>query len=170
MLPWKKKFTKYWSTVPLLYALGVIIDPRVKLSGLETLLEYLGNILSIDYSTQITDIRTKLFEVFSIYECRYGGVDSQPSAEPNTLPNQTSWNILKRQKKVGSSSSSSSRAGATSGAELKSYIEAQFDDKFEREKGFDMLVWWKTYDYKYLVLSHLARDVLVIPVSIVSSE
>ncbi|KAK2639824.1 hypothetical protein Ddye_027619, partial [Dipteronia dyeriana] len=29
---------------------------------------------------------------------------------------------------------------------------------------------WKTYTYRYPVLSHLARDVLVIPVSTVSSE
>ena len=33
-----------------------------------------------------------------------------------------------------------------------------------------MLLWWKTYSYKYPVLSHLARDILVIPVSTVSSE
>ena len=45
------KFKKYWSTIPLLYALGVIIDPRVKLSGFEALIKYLGEILSIDYST-----------------------------------------------------------------------------------------------------------------------
>ncbi|KAK0602942.1 hypothetical protein LWI29_038425 [Acer saccharum] len=67
------KFKKYWSEIPFLYALGAIIDPRVKLSSLETLLEYLGDILSVDYSAQVTDIRTKLFEVFSTYEHRYGG-------------------------------------------------------------------------------------------------
>ena len=33
------------------------------------------------------------------------------------------------------------------------------------------MVWWKTYGYyKYSIQSHLARDVLVIPVSTVSSE
>ena len=90
------KFKKYWSTVTLLFALGVIIDLRVKLSGFEALLEYLGNVLSIDYSTQITDIQTQLFEVFSSYERRYGDVVHQPLEEPDTLPNQTSWNILKR--------------------------------------------------------------------------
>ncbi|KAK0572717.1 hypothetical protein LWI29_036121 [Acer saccharum] len=99
------------------------------------------------------------------------GTLQQPSIEPDTLPNQTSWNILKSQKKVGSSSSSSSRAesaGATSGAELTSYLKAQFDS---REKGFELLVWWKTYGYyKYPILSHLARDVLVILVSTVSSK
>ena len=93
------KFKKYWSTIPFLYALGVIVDPRVKLSGLETLVDYLGEMLNVDYSAQVTNIRTKLFEVFSTYERRYGGVEEQPSIEPDTLPNQTSWNILKRRKK-----------------------------------------------------------------------
>ncbi|KAK0571949.1 hypothetical protein LWI29_038573 [Acer saccharum] len=71
------KFEKYWYEIPFLYALGVIIDPRVKLSGLETLLDYLRENLSVDYSAQVTDIRTKLFDVFSTYERRYGGVDVQ---------------------------------------------------------------------------------------------
>ncbi|KAK3195391.1 hypothetical protein Dsin_026701 [Dipteronia sinensis] len=66
----------------------------------------------------ITDIRNKLFEVLSIYERRFGGVDKQPSAEPETQPIQSSWSILKG----------------------------------------------------YPVISHLARGVLVILVSTVSSE
>ncbi|KAK3183589.1 hypothetical protein Dsin_030875 [Dipteronia sinensis] len=49
------------------------------------------------------------------------------------------------------------------------YLEAQFD-AYEDKKKFDLLLWWKTYSYRYPVLSHLARDVLVIPVSTVSSE
>ncbi|KAK2662122.1 hypothetical protein Ddye_000696 [Dipteronia dyeriana] len=113
------KLKKYWANIPLLYALSAIIDPRVKLSGLEVLLEFIGINLSIDYSEQITDIRTKLFEIFHIYETRY--------------------------------------------------LEAQFDVVEDKEE-FDLLLWWKTYTYRYPVLSHLARDVLVIPVSTVSSE
>ncbi|KAK2645993.1 hypothetical protein Ddye_021188, partial [Dipteronia dyeriana] len=49
------------------------------------------------------------------------------------------------------------------------YLEAQFDAVEDKEE-FDLLLWWKTYKYWYPVLSHLARDVLVIPVSTVSSE
>ncbi|KAK2645113.1 hypothetical protein Ddye_020308 [Dipteronia dyeriana] len=113
------KLKKYWANIPLLYALSAIIDHMVKLSGLEVLLEFIGINLSIDYSEQITDIRTKLFEIFRIYETRY--------------------------------------------------LEAQFDAVEDKEE-FDLLLWWKTYTYRYPVLSHLARDVLVIPVSTVSSE
>ncbi|KAK3205316.1 hypothetical protein Dsin_019362 [Dipteronia sinensis] len=92
------KLKKYWSTIPFLYALGIIVDPRVKLSGLDFLLEFIGTNMSIDYSEQITDIRNKLFEVFSIYERRFGGVDTQPSTELETQQMQTSWSILKWRK------------------------------------------------------------------------
>ncbi|KAK3212173.1 hypothetical protein Dsin_016879 [Dipteronia sinensis] len=165
------KFKKYWSEMPFLYALGVIVDPRIKLAGLEYLVEFTGNKLSIDYSDQITDIRNKLFEVFSIYERRFGGVHTEPSPELDTQPLPTSWSILKRRKKDKSTSSSSSttRSAASSGAELNRFLEAQFDAD-ENTENFDLLLWWKTYSYRYPVLSHLARDILVIPVSTVSSE
>ncbi|KAK0574519.1 hypothetical protein LWI29_024902 [Acer saccharum] len=44
------KLKKYWSTIPLLYALSIVIDPRIKLSGLEVFLEVIGTNLEIDYS------------------------------------------------------------------------------------------------------------------------
>ncbi|KAK3211898.1 hypothetical protein Dsin_016604 [Dipteronia sinensis] len=139
------KFEKYWYEIPFLYAL--------------------------DYSDQITDIRNKLFEGFSIYEGRFSGVDTEPSPEPDTQPLPTSWSILKRRKKDKSASSSSSttRSAASSGAELNRFLEAQFNAD-ENTENFDLLLWWKTCSYMYPVLSHLARDILVIPVSTVSSE
>ncbi|KAK2639473.1 hypothetical protein Ddye_027268 [Dipteronia dyeriana] len=164
------KLKKYWANIPLLYALSAIIDPRVKLSGLEVLLEFIGINLSIDYSEQITDIRTKLFEIFHIYETRFGNIDIPQSTRPKTEPKQTSWSLLKRRKKDKSASTSSGqRSSPSSCTELIRYLEAQFDVVVDKEE-FDLLLWWKTYTYRYPVLSHLARDVLVIPVSTVSSE
>ncbi|KAK2662521.1 hypothetical protein Ddye_001095 [Dipteronia dyeriana] len=164
------KLKKYWANIPLLYALSAIVDPRVKLSGLEVLLEFIGINLSIDYSKQITDIGTKLFKIFRIYESRFDNIDTPQSTQPETEPKQTSWSLLKRQKKDKSASTSSGqRSSPSSCTELIRYLEAQFD-AVEDKKEFDLLLWWKTYTYRYPVLSHLARDVLVIPVSTVSSE
>ncbi|KAK2648818.1 hypothetical protein Ddye_016307 [Dipteronia dyeriana] len=164
------KFKKYWANIPLLYALSAIIDPRVKLSGLEVLLEFIGINLSIDYSEQITDIRTKLFEIFRIYETRFDNIDIPQSTRPETEPKQTSWSLLKRRKKDKSASTSSGqRSSPSSCTELIRYLKAQFDAVEDKEE-FDLLLWWKTYTYRYPVLSHLASDVLVIPVSTVSSE
>ncbi|KAK3211870.1 hypothetical protein Dsin_016576 [Dipteronia sinensis] len=112
------KFKKYWSEMPFLYVLGVIVDLRIKLVGLEYLFEFIDNKLSVDYSDQITNIRNKLFKVFSIYEHKFGGADTEPSPEPDTQPLPTSWSILKSRKKDKSASFSSSttRSVASFGA------------------------------------------------------
>ncbi|KAK2641257.1 hypothetical protein Ddye_023020 [Dipteronia dyeriana] len=88
------KLKKYWDNIPLLYALSVIVDPMVKLSGLEVLLEFIGINLSIDYSEQIIDIRTKLFEIFHIYESKFGNIDTPHSTQPETEPKQTTCDVL----------------------------------------------------------------------------
>ncbi|KAK3218945.1 hypothetical protein Dsin_012915 [Dipteronia sinensis] len=101
----------------------------------------------------------------------FGGIHTEPSPKPDRQPLPTSWTILKRRKKDKSASSYSSttRSAASSGAELNRFLEAQFDAD-ENTENFDLLLWWKTYSYRYLVLSYLACDILVIPVSTVSSE
>ncbi|KAK3224716.1 hypothetical protein Dsin_004578, partial [Dipteronia sinensis] len=86
----------------------VILDPMVKLSGLETFLDYISSKLVLDFSKQFTDLQTKLFEVFSIYESRFGSVNTQPSEEQDTLLLKRSWSMLNRRKSGSSSSSSSS--------------------------------------------------------------
>ncbi|CAN1135925.1 Zinc finger BED domain-containing protein RICESLEEPER 2 [Linum perenne] len=55
--------------------------------------------------------------------------------------------------------------------ELESYLKADrepYDPK--AQQMFDILGWWKTKDVKYLVLSDIARDILVVPISTVPSE
>ncbi|KAK2648238.1 hypothetical protein Ddye_015727 [Dipteronia dyeriana] len=72
-------------------------------------------------------------------------------------------------KDKSASTSSRQRSGPSYCAELIRYLEAQFDAVEDKEE-FNLLLWWKTYTYRYPVLSHLARDVLVIPVPTVFSE
>ncbi|KAK2662761.1 hypothetical protein Ddye_001335 [Dipteronia dyeriana] len=101
---------------------------------------------------------------------RFGNIDTPQSTQPETVPKQTSWSLLKWRKKDKSTSTSlGQRSDPSSCTELIRYLEAQFDVVEDKEE-FDLLLWWKTYTYRYPVLSHLARDVLVIPVSMVSSE
>jgi len=44
------------------------------------------------------------------------------------------------------------------------------DELIEKKTEFDLLAWWKANITKYLILSKLAKDILAIPVSTVSSE
>ncbi|XP_074357054.1 zinc finger BED domain-containing protein RICESLEEPER 1-like [Apium graveolens] len=52
-------------------------------------------------------------------------------------------------------------------SELEMYFLGRFDAKV---KDLDVLLWWKVNAQKYPTLSKMARDLLAVPVSIVSSE
>jgi hypothetical protein len=53
----------------------------------------------------------------------------------------------------------------------RSEFDAYLEEELVRENGnFEILTWWKTNLNKYPVLSAMARDFLVIPVSTVSSK
>ena len=50
-------------------------------------------------------------------------------------------------------------------------LDRYFDDKYaEEDDTLDILQWWKLNSAKYSILSHMARDIVVIPVSKVASE
>ena len=65
-------------------------------------------------------------------------------------------------------SSSASWATAASISELSSYLDSdtitQFDD------SFNILSWWQQHKLTYPVLSVLAKDILTVPASTISSE
>ena len=52
-------------------------------------------------------------------------------------------------------------------SDLDKYLAAKLH---ENEPSFDILTWWRDNTPKYKILSLLARDVLVVPVSTVASE
>ncbi|KAK3193444.1 hypothetical protein Dsin_024754 [Dipteronia sinensis] len=137
------KFKKYWSEMPFLYALGVRVDPRIQLAGLEYLLEFIG----------LAAFTRNHHQNWTHNCCRQVGAFSNAGKKTNQqvllLLLHDLLHLL--------------------GAELNRFLEAQFDAD-ENTENFDLLLWWKTYSYGYPVLSHLARDILVIPVSTVFSE
>ncbi|KAL0303201.1 UNVERIFIED_CONTAM: putative AC transposase [Sesamum radiatum] len=56
-------------------------------------------------------------------------------------------------------------------AESKSEVTRYLFDGCEKSsKDFDVLKWWKSNNSKYPILSKIARDVLAIPVSTITSE
>jgi len=67
----EKKFKKYWSKLPMLYGFGVIFDPRLKLEGLESGLDNLGEFLAIDTTDQYPIIKEKIYSLYISYESRF---------------------------------------------------------------------------------------------------
>ena len=49
-------------------------------------------------------------------------------------------------------------------------LDAYLEESVREDENFEILTWWKTNSNKYPVMSAMARDVLAIPLSTVSSK
>ena len=77
-----------------MYTLGLILDPHAKIIGFERILVAMGYQMSIDFSCQIANVRSKLFKVYSIYENRYGELRTQTVSQPENRPWKKSWSLI----------------------------------------------------------------------------
>jgi hypothetical protein len=89
---------------------------------------------------------------------------SQPSAAPGKQP--SSWNRFFR----GAASVPSSRPSPASCAvsELSSYLDSDSLNQFD--ESLSVLNWWQDHKRTYPILSVLAKDIITIPISTISSE
>ena len=159
-----------------MYCFAFILDPRVKLQGLSKCLMHIGSCLDIDYSSYYNTVHNKLYEFYGKYECKFGGnilnEQQQSTQEEQRSKKFCAWRDLISTIGVGSSSSISSSAASSTTQqylELKTYLQADVIES-DQQKDFNILQWWQMRQARFPILSRLARDVLTIPVSTVSSE
>ncbi|CAH9074967.1 unnamed protein product [Cuscuta europaea] len=152
------KFDKYWSDVNGIMGVAAILDPRYNLLMLEY---YFGKIYSITSEFEVEKIVDFCRELVKQYE------EQEKTHKNDQLGCQTESN-------AGESSSlsdfdlyASQRKRISTRSELDQYLE---DDILLRSTDFDVLSWWKSNKGKYPILSQIARDILVIPLSTVASE
>jgi hypothetical protein len=122
--------------------------------------------------------------LFSNYESKYGGVSLQRPPPPNQGKDKmSSWNRLFGASAPAPAASVSAHASSASvsvhapsasasallvGSELQTYLDndhvSQFDD------SFSILSWWHDHKRTYHVLSILAKDIMIVHISTISSE
>jgi hypothetical protein len=144
IVPMKSKFLKYRREMPILYAFAFILDPRSQMRGFHKVLQRLSTLNGIDYSRSPSSVRTKLTKMFQIYETKFGGVCT------GNIPG------------AGTPGSSSSIS------ELTSYLDSDTETKFGPD--FNILSWWQRHNQTYPILSILARDIMTVHISTISSE
>ena len=54
--------------------------------------------------------------------------------------------------------------------ELMVYLQIGLVEVPEDDTGFDLLAWWKASENRFPVLSTMARDLLIVPVSTIALE
>jgi len=168
--PMKLKFLKYWEKIPLIYSYAFILDPRAKMKGFFNVLELLGKATGCIYSVYYGDVKDELYRLFAKYEQKFGAVRSQRVSVPSAHTGKTkqAWGRIfggPGESPIGSPSSSSTPSAVS---ELKAYLDS--DPVTCYEESFDILLWWRDHKLTYPILSIMARDIMSVFVSTVSSK
>jgi hypothetical protein len=125
----------------LLYSFAFILDPRAKLTGFNSALQVLSELLNHDYSTYYNEVKSELANMFVKYDSKFGSLRLQRPSQPSVAPGKqpSSWNrIFCGAIAPGPASvpNSSSRPGPASCAvsELSAYLDSdslnQYDESF----------------------------------------
>lgn len=169
--PMKVKFLKYFDTISHIYCFATILDPRKKLDGLQTALEEIGDLLDMYYSDAFSHVKDELFCVFGFYCNKYGenevlGTLPEPDTETSLAAH-----LWKRSKGKEIATSSVSHRWNPN-VELNHYLSTNFAATDRTLKGdkVKLLEWGREHKYSFPLLSHFARDILLVPVCTVSSE
>lgn len=135
------------------------------LDGVETLLDDFGENMNVDVSGTKVEVKMALDRLVIHYE------DKAPTPRPTQGPSSSSSSglvsklthakrILQRKKQKQSSQPTQ---------ELSLYLSS-YEEEEDSSTHFTILEWWKKYEKRFLVLSMIARDLLMVPVSTVASE
>ena len=123
------KLKRYWQKIPPLYYVAVVLDPRVKLQGVDFLMQGIAKKLQVA-SNIITnnDVKTRMIAMFDCYNRNYRG-SSGTSSRPATFniipPSGSSWQEIMKNPCFSLLSSLSSTH-----CELENYYDTNFSAHF----------------------------------------
>ena len=172
----RQKFDKYWgdpTKMNSLVFIASILDPRFKLEFIDFSVKQIYG--AVNGSKLFENLKAELNILFTDYVSVHGSSSGAAESVSGIQSRQTiqtdSANLL-------STPANSMKArfkkhkmesGMCGGirSEIDIYLgEATVDD----EGSFDILRWWKLNSERFPILSHMARDVLAVPVATVASE
>ncbi|KAF7139308.1 hypothetical protein RHSIM_Rhsim07G0152900 [Rhododendron simsii] len=155
---------RYSWNMPTIFTIASVMDPRIKIMGVEKLLKGLSEDLGITLPS-ISTVTALLTSIYASYESKFACIaaaapysSSIPCSTSNN-ENDPSWFLISG---PGSSETSSR-------SELTQYLEINLVTN-EEFQSFDILAWWKKTEKTFPILSTMARDLLTPPVSSVASE
>ena len=99
----EKNYLKYWKTILSLYCLAACMDPRVKVEGVENILNFITTCMN-----QPSEPKGKIYEqlnnLYKYYENTYGSASSS-TITPSTFGNDSFFiQLAKGKQQVGPSS------------------------------------------------------------------
>ncbi|CAN1279527.1 Zinc finger BED domain-containing protein DAYSLEEPER [Linum perenne] len=153
-----EKFDKYWGNCNLVIAFAAILDPRNKLTLVE---HYLKDLYTQDnYTAHVQLIREKLYDLYNEYVVEFNERSVENPSEDgigNVASTLTAIEIIQ----------------SSTPNIMKSEFDTYLEEKLHIVKNkseFNVIEWWKDNREKYKILSKMACDIMVIPITSVASE
>lgn len=174
MLAMKTKWEKYFLDIPEIFLCANVLDPRLKIDGVQDMLT-----LYYDSLNPVTDtcpniplilfnVRSHLNDIFIEYNTKYSGDvgtrETQSTTTSNMASKLTKAQLLLRER------TKRPRGSSSSSQELENYLTTTFDFSDTDEESFDILRWWSQKVQVYPILSIMAKEILACPVSTVAVE
>ena len=187
--PMIEKYNQYSRDIPLLYSFAFILDPRAKMKGFAKVLRKLMILTNTDYNTYQVGTRVRLTDVYNKYEEKYGDVRLRRTVpQPLSSKKRSAWDetydddssstvdgnsILHSSLNLSRDTSATALLHAASfsasnASELVLYLDC--DTVNQLNDTFDLLKCWHEHKLTYPVLSIMAKDILTVLVSTISSE
>ena len=162
------KFEKYWGEgdkINLLLYVVVVLDPRKKLRFLKFYFsEIYGNVVGKVKVDKVKDLLIKLYNFCS--SIHLPNVQEPSVSEWTQMEGDASNSYAMVHSRYERSLEVEQSGGYNN--EVEKYLAENCDDR--KDVNFEVLGWWKNNSSKYQVMYEVAKDVLAIPVSIVTSE
>ncbi|GKV51971.1 hypothetical protein SLEP1_g58582 [Rubroshorea leprosula] len=158
----RTKYTKYWGDPremnKNIFSV-VVLDPRYKMDYLEYLmLKMYGRKsdgqLDDNGPLYVAMVKREMGILFEEYKRLSSS--TVKSSDPQSFDEQGSSSI-----------SATNMQSGKKKTELEKYLAEDLEDE---NKNIDVLQWWKMNEHRFPVLATMARDVLAVPISIVTSE
>lgn len=155
----KEKFEKYWSDVYCIMAVAIVLDPRYKLHLLNVIFSSIYG--EVGAAEKVAEVRKLLYNLVSQYK------DSMEVVAPSTsavqkLGNDEVFDLFDQYM------SWQPVAPLPTCTELDLYLNEPTLRRTQQE--LDIIHWWQFEGIKYPTLQKIARDIMAISVTTVSSE
>ncbi|RID55682.1 hypothetical protein BRARA_G02929 [Brassica rapa] len=163
----RKRFDEFWNRNHRVLAIATILDPRFKMKLVEYYYPLFYDSSASEFIEDISEYTRALYNehsVGSLLASSDQALDWQENHHHHHHHHQHEDRLREFDKYINETTTS---PGQDSKSDLEKYLE---EPLFPRNSDFDILNWWKVHTPKYPILSMVARNVLAVPMSNVSSE
>jgi len=156
-----ERFDKYWKDCNLVLAIAVVMDPRFKMKLVEFSYSKIYGMEAAKYVKVVDDALHELYKDYvahplaSAGEANKNAPASNMAAAPSSGDGLLDFDMYLSEIAISQPSKS----------ELEQYLEEALTPRIQ---DFEIVDWWKLNTLKFPTLSKMARDILAIPMSMVT--